>query len=134
MIKDVQATGTFFAPHLALKNVLAGIAFYENAFAAIELRRWSNPDGSVHVAEMAIEDALFHLHEEVAGSGSYCPTTLKATTVTIGLFVADPVAVMNKAVAAGGRQISPVRDFDYGYRQGIVMDPEGHKWLIQKKI
>jgi uncharacterized glyoxalase superfamily protein PhnB len=29
---------------------------------------------------------------------------------------------------------SPVQDDDYGYRQRIVRDPEGHEWLIQKKI
>ncbi len=45
---------TFFAPHLYLKAVADGIAFYQAAFGAFERRRWSNPDGSVHVAEMAI--------------------------------------------------------------------------------
>ena len=30
--------------------------------------------------------------------------------------------------------ITPRKDYAYGYRQGIVRDPEGHAWLIQKKI
>ena len=68
------------------------------------------------------------------GSASSCPGTLKGTTVTIGLFVADPAAVVKKATAAGGQLTSPVKDYDYGYRQGMVRDPEGHEWLIQKKI
>jgi PhnB protein len=134
MTKKIKAASTFFAPQLTLRNVLAGMAFYQKAFGAIELRRWSNPDGSVHVAEMAIEGAMFHLHEEVPASGSACPGTLKGTTVTIGLFAADPAAVVKKATAAGARLTSPVKDYDYGYRQGIVRDPEGHEWLIQKKI
>jgi PhnB protein len=125
---------TFFAPHLTLRNVLAGIEFYKSAFGAIELRRWSNPDGSVHVAEMAIEGALFHLHEEVAAAGELSPQTLKATTVLVGLFVADPDTTMKNAVAAGGHQTKPMRDYDYGYRQGVVTDPAGHQWLIQKRI
>jgi PhnB protein len=125
---------TFFAPHLTLRNVLAGIKFYQAAFGAIELRRWSNPDGSVHVAEMAIDDALFHLHEEVPGRGELSPESLKGTTSAIGLFVPDPAATMKRAVAAGGQETNPVQDYDYGYRQGTMKDPAGHLWLIQKKI
>ena len=125
---------TFFAPHLTLRNVLAGIHFYQAAFGATELRRWSNPDGSVHVAEMAIDGALFHLHEEVPRTGEFSPETLNGTTSLVGLFVEDPDAVIKKAVAAGGREISPVQDYDYGYRQGTIVDPAGHQWLIQRKV
>ena len=125
---------TFFAPHLTLRSVLAEIEFCKAAFGAAELRRWSNPDGTVHVAEMSINGALFHLHEEMPGSGEMSPETLKGTTSAIGLFVPDPVATMKQAIAAGGRELKAVEDYDYGYRQGTVMDPSGHVWLIQKKI
>lgn len=125
---------TFFAPHLTLKNVLAGVEFYKAAFGAVELRRWSNPDGSVHVAEMEIDGALFHMHEEVPAAGAFSPETLKGTTFAVGLFVKDPFSVVKRAVAAGGREVNPVKDYDYGYRQGTVVDPAGHHWLIQKKI
>jgi PhnB protein len=125
---------TFFAPHLAMKNVLAGVEFYKKAFGAVELRRFSNPDGSVHVAEMEIEGALFHMHEETPKSNQLSPETLKATTNVIGTFSVDPDALYNRAVAAGAKILSPIQDFEYGYRQGIVADPFGHQWLIQKKI
>jgi PhnB protein len=62
------------------------------------------------------------------------PETLAGVTCLIGIFVADPDAMANKAVAAGGTIPSPMRDYDYGYRQGVVTDPAGHQWLIQKKI
>jgi PhnB protein len=125
---------TVFAPHLTLKNVRAGMEFYQKAFDAIELRRWSNSDGSVHVAEMAIAGALFHMHEEVPAAGELSPETVKATTSVIGIFVPDPHAFVKKAVIAGGRESSPVQDYDYGYRQGTVIDPFGHHWLVEKKI
>jgi PhnB protein len=128
------AHSTFFAPHLTLRNVLAGVEFYKAAFGALELRRFTNPDGSLHVAEMAIDGALFHLHEEVPASGEFSPETLKGTSSLVGLFVSDPAAVMKRAVAAGGRESKPVQDYDYGYRQGTLVDPGGHHWLIQKKI
>lgn len=125
---------TFFAPHLTLRNVLAGIEYYQNAFAARELRRWSNPDGTVHVAEMEIGGALFHLHEEVVGSNELSPETLNGVTSLIGLFVTEPDALFQSAVAAGGRISSPMQDYDYGYRQGTLVDPFGHHWLIQTRI
>ena len=125
---------TFFAPHLFIKNVKAGMEFYKNAFEAIDLRKWSNADGSVHVAEMAIDGVMFHLHEEVNSSNQLSPETVNATTSSIGLFVANPDSLVKSAVVAGARVLNPIQDFEYGYRQGVVIDPFGHHWLIQKKI
>lgn len=125
---------TFFAPHLTVRNVLAELEFCKSAFGAGELRRWSNSDGTVHVAEMSINGSLFHLHEEMPGDKEKSPETLNGTTSAIGLFVPDPDSVIRAAMAAGAREISPAQDYDYGYRQGVIKDPAGHIWLIQKKI
>jgi PhnB protein len=123
-----------FAPHLYLRDVSAGIDFYQKAFGAIELRRWSNPDGSVHVAEMSIEGAIFHMHQESPRNGQLSPETLKGTSSLIGVFAPDPDRLFNSAIAAGGKVVEPLQDFDYGYRQGIVADPFGQQWLLEKKI
>ena len=94
---------TFFAPMIYLKKLAPAIEFYKNAFDATELRRWSNDDGSVHVAEMSIHGALFHMHEEVTRNNELSPETLKGTTIAIGLFVSDPHAVMAKRLRQGHR-------------------------------
>ncbi len=125
---------TFFAPQLFLKNVLDAMNFYKKAFGAAELRRWSNPDGSVHVGELEIDGAMFHLHEQSPNSKQLCPEAVNASTVLIGIFVSDPHETIKRAEVAGGRISSPVQDYDYGYRQGIIVDPFGHQWMIQKKI
>ena len=130
----MEVQSTFFAPQLYLTNVAAAMEFYNKAFDAIELRRWKNEDGSVHVAELFIDGALFHLHEDVPGKNEVSPEKLMGTTVVIGLFVMDPDKVMTKAIAAGGKEKSPVKDYEYGYRQGSFTDPFGHHWLIEKKI
>jgi PhnB protein len=135
MKNDPDQSGlTFFAPHLTVRNVLAELNFCKAAFGALELRRFSNPDGSVHVAEMSIGGALFHIHEEMPGSAEMSPETLKGTSSAIGLFVPDPAATVRNGIAAGARETSPVKDYDYGYRQATMMDPAGHVWLIQKRI
>ena len=127
-------SSTFFAPMIYLKILAPAIEFYKKAFDAIVLHQWNNDDGSVHVAEMSIDGALFHIHEESVRNNEYSPGKLNGTTIAIGLFVDDPHAVMAKAVAAGGKELDPVRDYDYKYRQGLVEDPFGHHWLLEKKI
>lgn len=131
---NMKENTTFFAPMIYLKILAPAIEYYKNAFDAVELRRWTNDDGSVHVAEMSIHGALFHMHEESTRNIELSPQTVNATTIAIGLFVDDPHAVMNKAVAAGGTQLDPVTDYDYDYRQGCLADPFGHHWLIEKKL
>ncbi len=127
-------TFTFFSPHLILKNVRAGMVFYEKAFGAKELRKWNNSDGSVHVAEMEIDDALFHLHEEVLKNNQVSPESINTATILIGLFSEDPDVKFQQAISAGAKVITTLQDFDYGYRQGVVVDPFGHQWLLQKRI
>lgn len=124
----------FFAPQLAIPHGVTDISFYSNALGAVELRRFSNDDGSIHVAEFSIDGTIFHVHEETERSSVLCPGTAKATSVTIGLFVDDVHAVMEKARQAGAKVASEVHDYDYGYRQGDFVDPFGHRWMIEKAI
>ena len=130
----MKDNSTFFAPMIYLKQVAPAIEVYKNAVDAIVLRQWNNDDGSVHVAEMSINGALFHMHEEAKRKNELSPETLKGTCIAIGLFVDDPYAVMTKAVAAGGVELDPVQDYDYDYRQGTFADPFGHHWVVQKRI
>ena len=125
---------TTFAPQLSIPSGVTDISFYTTAFHAIELRRWNNDDGSVHVAELAIDGATFHLHEETPASGLYAPTDAHGTTTVIGLFVSDVHSVMESAIEAGATELSPTTGYEYGYRQGKIKDPFGHQWLIQVKL
>jgi PhnB protein len=123
-----------FAPQLYIRHGVTDISFYEKAFGAIEIRRFTNDDGSIHVAELSIQGELFHLHEESAHSKQFSPQTSKSTTVLIGLFVSDVDEVMEKAIQAGAIVSSPAQSYDYGYRQGEIIDPFGHVWMIEMKI
>ena len=125
---------TAFAPQLYIKRGVRNIDFYTKALGAIELRRWTNDDGSLHVAELSIDGALFHLHEESKSSSLFGPEKHNGTTVLIGLFVSDVNAFLNKAIEAGATLISPAQDYDYGYRQAIIKDPFGHYWMIEMQI
>lgn len=130
----MKTSQTFFAPQLYIKNRVKDVDFYINAFGAIELRRFSNDDGSIHVSELSIDGAIFHLHEVTANLQQFSPEKHNGTTVLIGLFVEDVDVVIENAVAAGAKVVSPAQSYDYGYRQGEIQDPFGHIWMIEKKI
>lgn len=129
-----MSSNTFFAPELFIPNGVHDISFYASAFGAVELRRFSNEDGSIHVAELSIDGALFHLHEITMNPCCFSPGVHNGTTVCIGLFVADVKVMTKHAISCGAIEISPVQDYDYGYRQGTIKDPFGHYWQLQQKI
>jgi PhnB protein len=131
MIKDRRC---HFAPQLFIKSGITDISFYNKAFGAVELRRFTNDDGSIHVAELAIDGALFHLHEENPKAGRLDPGSIQGTTALIGLFVADVDHIMQQAIIAGATVVSAAKTYDYGYRQGEIKDPFGHIWLLEMRI
>ncbi|HLO92526.1 MAG TPA: VOC family protein [Lentimicrobium sp.] len=124
---------THFAPELHIPNGTFNIDFYTN-LGAKEHFCLRNDDGSIHVAELEIDGAIFHLHETMRWFNALEPNSAKGVTTVIGLFVPDVAKVMNKAIEAGAIEISPVKDHEYGYRQGMFKDPFGHFWQIQKKL
>lgn len=129
MIKTEDITQ--FAPELHIPNGTFEIDFYKR-FGATENFCFRNDDGSIHVAELAINGAIFHVHETMRDALE--PISAKGVTTIIGLFVPNVEEVMQKAIQAGATEINPTTDYDYGYRQGMFKDPFGHYWQIQKKI
>jgi PhnB protein len=124
---------THFAPELHIPNGTHNIDFYMQ-FGATEHFCFRNDDGSIHVAELDINGAIFHVHETMRWMDALEPISAKGVTTVIGLFVPDVAEVMRKGIQAGAIEIHPVTDHDYGYRQGMFKDPFGHYWQIQKKI
>jgi PhnB protein len=123
----------FFAPELHIPNGTVNIDFYFK-FGAMEHFVLRNDDGSIHVAELELEDAIFHLHETMRWFDALEPVSAGGVTTVIGLFVGDVQKTFDRALSAGATEISPVTDHEYGYRQGMFKDPFGHYWQIQKKI
>ena len=122
---------TAFVPQLAIAHGTMELEFYKKAFGAVETKHIVNDDGSIHVSEMFIDGAMFHFHEESYNNTTFSPSKYNGVTTTIGLMVADVDAVIAQALDAGARLISPAVSYDYGYRQGLIIDPLGHYWLIE---
>jgi PhnB protein len=123
-----------FAPELYIPNGITDLSFYEKAFGAVEKMRFTNDNGTIHVAEYEIQGAKFHIHEITTRKLFIDPSIIHSTTVCIGLFVPNVDEVISQAINSGATLIDAPQDYDYGYRQGSIRDPFGHIWQIQKKI
>jgi PhnB protein len=130
----MNKNSTQFAPELILEVVAPAVEFYKKAFGAEEELIIKNEDGSIHVAELSLQGAVFHLHQEMPGRVDRGPQGLGGTTVVLGIFVDDPDALMDRAVGAGARVLHEMKSHSYGYRQGTVEDPFGHHWTFQKVV
>jgi PhnB protein len=129
-----KTTKTAFVPMLVIGHGTMSLDFYKIAFGAIETKHLTNDDGSIHVSEMFIDGAMFHFHEEAYDGSTFDPEKHRGVTTIIGLMVSDVDAVMTRAIAAGATETSPAKSYDYGYRQGSLVDPLGHHWLIEMEI
>jgi PhnB protein len=116
-------------PFLAVRDTDAAIAFYAKAFGATVRERLEAPGGVV-VAILEIEGMPFGVATEAPQLGTPSPESVAATTVRVSLHVDDPDAAAAKAIAAGATEMFPVAEQPYGLRQGRVVDPFGHHWLI----
>ena len=120
-------------PVLTVLGAEDAVTFYMTAFGAEEIVRNSYPDGRI-VAEMAIGDARFRVADETPEAGNISPQTLNGTTVRINLLVDNPDKFVSVAVAHGAIEVASVTDQSYGLRQGRIVDPFGHHWLIGRPL
>jgi uncharacterized glyoxalase superfamily protein PhnB len=112
---------------LAVPDAPAAANWYQRALGATEL--WSL--GSV--VGLEIEGAPFFLAEP-ENNGWESPGVIGTTTVRVEVFVDDPDAFVERAVAAGADGTrDAVRDHEMPWgthRQGGFYDPFGHLWLV----
>jgi uncharacterized glyoxalase superfamily protein PhnB len=108
------------------------IAFYGRAFGATT--GWSTPPAEDMVTQLLVHGAEFWVHAASEAIGNPSPAQLGGTAVRLMLIVEDPDAVFCQAVSAGALVRSPMQDRDYGWRDGAVVDPFGHRWEIGKPL
>jgi PhnB protein len=117
-------------PHLVCAGAADAIDFYKKAFGAVETMRLPGKNGKLMHAAIKIGNAEVMLVDEAPEWGSYSPTTLCGTPVTMHLYVADVDAFVERAVKEGALLCVPVADMFWGDRYGMIEDPFGHRWSI----
>ena len=122
-------------PYLIVKDAEAAIAFYTEAFGAIEQYRLTDPhSGKIGHADLKLGEAGFMLADEHPDFGALSPATIGGTPVKLHLSVADSDATVAAAERAGATVLRPVQDQMHGERSGMIVDPFGHQWFIGTPI
>ncbi len=126
----METVPTSLAAWLSVRNSKKAVAFYKDAFGAIETYRLEDPDGNA-VVKLSVDGAEFWLSDtpsedqgaEVIGGGS----------VRMILTVPDPDIVFARALQAGATEVFPVGE-EHGWRLGRLVDPFGLHWEIGKPV
>jgi PhnB protein len=81
------------------------------------------------VAQLAIGDAAFWVAGTSVTMKPLSPRAIDGATSRTLLVVEDPDSVIQRAVAAGATESSPVSN-EHCWRLGRIIDPFGHEWEI----
>jgi PhnB protein len=121
-------------PYVTVRGAAGAIEFYERAFGAREIFRWTDTDGAIRHAEVVVGDSPIMLTDEAPEFGMSGPQSPGASPVHMFLYVEDADAVFDRAITAGATELMPVEDSGDGDRRGGVTDPYGHVWYIATHI
>jgi PhnB protein len=116
-------------PYLIVKDAVRALEFYKKIFSAKELMRFEM-GGKIGHAEIKIGDSIIMLADEFPEMGHRSPKSLGGSPVGLAIYVPDVDTLAKQFVAAGAKEIRPVKDQFYGDRSGTFEDPFGHLWTI----
>jgi uncharacterized glyoxalase superfamily protein PhnB len=117
-------------PYMTVRDAAGAIAFYKQAFGAVERGVMKGPDGKIMHAELRIGDSIVMLADEFPDFGSLSPQSIGGTGMGLHIYVEDVDSAFDRAVGAGATIEMPVSDMFWGDRYGKLLDPFGHKWSI----
>lgn len=126
--------------HLCVKGGKAAIAFYENAFGAVETYEQMAEDGErVLHANLSVFDSEVMLHDEFPEFGMevMSPLTRGGASLSINVNLKTPAEVdraIERAVVAGATVTMPADDMFWGARYGKIQDPFGHVWAFNAPL
>lgn len=116
---------TTIAPWLTVSNGRDAIAFYKNAFDAIETYYLEVPDGGI-IARLSINGAEFWIS---GGATEISKESIGGETIRMILTIHNPDEIFVKALNAGAIEVYPIGE-DHGWRLGRLEDPFGLHWEI----
>ena len=125
---------TPLTPYLCASPADEAMSWYRDVLDATEIMRFTADDGRIGHAELDIAGGRIYLSDEYPELGVLSPTSIGGTAVALHLEVPDADAAYERVVAGGATAPAPPRDEAYGARSFSMIDPFGHRWMIQTPI
>jgi uncharacterized glyoxalase superfamily protein PhnB len=117
-------------PYLSVSDARAAIVWYADAFGAHQVGDpYVMDDDRIGHAELDLGGATLYLADEHPELGLTGPQS-GAVSVSLHLAVEDVDAAVARAARLGATIERAPADAPYG-RTGVVLDPYGHRWMLQ---
>ena len=123
-------------PSLTVAGAVKALEFYGAVFGATERMRFPGPDGTIAHAEIQIGDSVVIVEDEDPQRGTKAPPPggLPGSPASLFIYVEDVDAVIARAVELGATLQRPAEDQFYGDRDGYLVDPFGHGWIVASHV
>src|SRR5678815_3776319 len=118
---------TSIQPWLSVQNAVSAVAFYKNAFDAIETYRLETPDGLV--VRLSVNGAEFWVSGGNDDIESDNNRLLQHENIRMVLIAYNPEIIFERSLRAGAKEIFPVGE-EHGWKLGRIEDPFGLHWEI----
>lgn len=116
-------------PFMCYQDAPAAIDWLGTTFGFEKLMVVPGPDGTISHAEMMAGPGIIMLgsmkNDEL---GMRSPRDLHGVTQGIYVYVEDIDAHYDRTTSAGADIVRELNDTDYGSREYMARDPEGHLW------
>jgi PhnB protein len=124
-------------PALVVQGGVKALEFYAEVFGATERMRYPGPGGTIAHAEIEVEDSVVIVEDEspeMMGTKAPPAGGLDGSPTFLFIYVEDVDAVIQHAVKLGAELKRPPQDQFYGDRDGHIVDPFGHGWVIATHV
>lgn len=127
MLTNRSAPHARVTPVLIVSDVRAAVTWYAAAFGFVEHVRI----GESHRAQLGLRGGGELIVAEPR-PGREPPGAIRSHQIM--LKVDDAQATVARITAAGGATVEELHDWEYGERQGAVVDPFGHQWVLTQTL
>lgn len=123
-------------PCLVVHGAAKALEYYAQVFGATERMRFPGPNGTIGHAEIVIGDSVVIVEDEDPQRGTTAPPAggLPGSPVFQFIYVDDVDTVVARAVEAGAALLRAPQDQFYGDRDGHIVDPFGHGWVVASHV
>lgn len=120
-------------PFLAIPGAAQAVEFYRDAFGA-RVIDVTEMNGVVVHADLDFGAGLLQIGEPTPGYRLVAPPEGEDDCYSIGLYVPDAEATLDRALARGATLREPLSTFVSGDRYASIRDPFGVRWSIMSRI
>jgi len=125
-VKPIPEGYHTITPYLTVQGADKLIDFLKQVFAAAEIERMTNADGTIKHAEVRIGDSVLMISES---RGEWKPMP-----GAFYLYVSNADAIYKRALQAGAVSLMEPMDTFYGNRESGVKDQFANSWWIATHI